>query len=178
MPLFVLFALVVLSIFLGTFWGLVALATSRSKETTRRNVRTVAIGLSALGTAFYGYFVVLLLDAHFDTEDFWSRPEQSQLLTYTQACEGPLAPGTSVADVRAWLADAGILADGDPKRDPEKRLYFRESTNNGSDYHDIEITDRNVRNWSPSGDVDVTTHVLFDGGRVSRCKASLFEHGR
>jgi hypothetical protein len=178
MPIFVLFALFILAIVLGTFWGLVVLATSRFKEDTRRVVRMVALGLAVLGAAIYGYLVLLLLDAHFDTEDFWSPSEQTQLEKYTEACEGPLAPGTSLEEVHEWLADAGILALSDPNRDPEMRVAYREGKNEDTNYHAIQIRDMNVRNWNVAGEIDVDTHITFEADRVTRCSATLFRHGR
>jgi hypothetical protein len=178
MPTFLLYAAFFLAISLAGFLGLVALATSRSKEKTRRVVRRLALGLAILGAAVYGYLVVLLLDAHFDTEDFWSSPEEAQLQKYAEACEGPLAPGTTVADVHAWLKDEGILAARDPNRDRDKRVYFREDINLERKIHVLEIRDRNVRNWNTAGDIDVTTYITFEGPRVSRCEATIFRHGR
>lgn len=177
MPVFLFFALLFLAALVGSYWSLVALATRRLKEQTRRHVRRIALGLGVLGTTVYCYLVVLLLDAHFDTEDFWSPSEQTQLQEYTEACEGPLAPGTSVEDVHTWLADSGILSVRDPKHS-EKRVAFRESKSEDTNSHRIEIRDRNVRNWNIAGDIDVATYVSFEAGRVSRCNATISKHGR
>lgn len=178
MPIFLLYASLVLLILLGIFLGLVVLATSRMKEQNRRAVGGIAVALAAVGAAFYCYLVVLLLEAHFDTKDFWSSSEEAQLRKYTEACEGPLALGTSVADVHAWLADRGILAAEDPQRDRGERVFFRERIDEASRTHAIDIKDGNVRNWNPGGDTNVTVGIRFDGGRVSRCDVRINRYGR
>jgi len=178
MPGFVLIALLLLLVSLGTLWGLVVLATSRFKKQSKREVRVVAAVFLFFGVVIYCYLVVQILDAQFDAKDFWSPSETSQLERYSQACEGPLAPGTAIADVRAWLVDEGIPDVEDWEIAAVKRFYFREDVSEEHAFHSIGITDNNVRNWSAFGDIAIVTNIGFEAGRVARCNARIFKHGR
>ena len=178
MPGFVLTALFLLLVSLGILWGLVVLATRRFSDRAKREVRTVAAIFLFFGVVIYCYLVVGILDAQFDDKDFWSPSEMSQLERYSQACEGPLAPGTAVADVRAWLVDEGIPDAENWDIAAAKRLYFREYVDEESVFHSIGITDNNVRNWSAFGDIAIVTNIGFEAGRVARCNARISKHGR
>ena len=178
MPGFLLFALLLLVVLAGVYWGIVALLTRRIKADARHTVRRFALVVLIAGIALFLYMVMSLLDAHFDTEDFWSPSEKAQTKRYETACTGPLAPGNPIESVYAWLKDAGIPSPGTAGPDRSNRSYFREAIVEERDYHSIEIIDNNVRNWRMLGDVAIRTMVYMESGHVARCDVTLFRHGR
>ena len=146
-------------------------------QESKTGAKAFIAGVTVVLAVIYFYLVLLIIDAQFDEEDLFTPSEASKLAEWTEACATSLAPGTPLEEADRYVRDKGVLPAEETTIHPDyERMYYRVFRQDTK--VNIDIVDKNVRNWSAFGDLDVSINVALEDDVVVRCGARIDKHGR
>lgn len=180
MTYFVMFSLVPVIFVIAVVLGIVTAVTRNMSDSGRRTAKVVTSAVLGIGTVIYFYLVVLIIDAHFDTEDLFSPSDKAKLQEWGEACEGPVGPGRSLSEVVSYLDETGVVIPEDlgmSSNTGQQTRKFARYTEFG-DYQRVVVIDSNVRNQNFRGDLDAVTTITLVDGAVDQCSVAIDRHGR